>query len=132
MTHASPSKPSFANILRWFDPRARSVGNFAFIMNRLSGLGLTLYLCLHLVALAQLAIGPAAYDGFIAMAKNPVVMVGEYIVVVGGLLHGLNGLRIALTSFAIGIPYQRVLFYSLMSLALVGCLYFAMHMFGGA
>ena len=129
MTGENPSRPS--NFLRWFDPRARQVGTFAFIMNRLSGIGLTAYLFLHLVMLGQLAQGPQAYDSFIALAKSPIILTGEFIVVVGVLLHGMNGLRIALTSFGIGNRYQKQLFYGLMLVAVVGCLYFAVHMFGG-
>ena len=32
--------PSPARALRWFDPRARQAGSWAFILNRLSGIGL--------------------------------------------------------------------------------------------
>lgn len=115
----------------WFDPRARQAGGLAFILNRLSALGLTVYLFLHLGVLSTLLRGPQAYDTFIAFARNPVVLAGEYLVVVGGLLHGLNGIRVAVTSLAVGVPYQKQLFYSLMVLAAAGCLYFAVRMFGG-
>jgi len=132
MNRIQVSRPPLTNILRWFDPRSRQVGTFAFIMNRLTGLGLTFYLFLHLLALGQLASGPQAYDGFIALVKNPVFLVGEYLVVVGGILHGLNGLRIVITSLGVGVPNQKQLFYALMLLALAACLYFATRMFRGA
>ena len=115
----------------WFDPRARQVGTLAFIMNRLSGIGLTVYLFLHLVMLSRLAVGAEAYDGFIALVKNPIFLAGEYVVVVAGFLHGANGLRIAMTGVGIGAGRQRQLLYSLMTLALVGSLVFAIRMFGG-
>ena len=118
-------------IAGWFDPRARQTGGLAFILNRVSAIGLTVYLFLHLGVLSTLLKGPAAYDAFIAFARNPLVLAGEYLVVVGGLLHGLNGIRVALTSFSIGVPYQKQLFYSLMLLAAIGCLFFAVRMFGG-
>jgi succinate dehydrogenase / fumarate reductase cytochrome b subunit len=127
----STGKPTLRNILRWFDPRANQIGSLAFIMNRVTAIGLTVYLFLHLVMLGQLAKGPEAFDGFIALVKNPVFKTGEYLVVVAGLLHGLNGLRIALTSFALGVPQQRQLFYAFMVLGGAACLYFALRMFGG-
>jgi succinate dehydrogenase / fumarate reductase, cytochrome b subunit len=127
----STGKPSLRNILRWFDPRANQAGSFAFIMNRVTGLGLTVYLFLHLIMLGQLAKGPQAFDGFIALVKNPLFAAGEYLVVAAGLLHGLNGLRIALTSFALGVPQQKQLFYAFMLIAGAGCLFFALRMFGG-
>ncbi len=124
-----PSKPS--NLWRWFDPRSRSAGTFAFIMNRVSGIGLTVYLFLHLVVLSQLARGPQAYDQFIALVKNPLFITMEFVVVVGVLLHGFNGLRIAITSFGIANRFQKELFFGLTAVALLGCLFFALRMFGG-
>ena len=115
----------------WFDPRARQAGGLAFILNRLSALGLTLYLFVHLGVLSTLLRGPQAYDTFIAFAHHPLVLAGEYLVVAAGLLHGLNGIRVAVTSLAVGVPYQKQLFYGLMALAAAGCLYFAIRMFGG-
>lgn len=114
---------------RWFDPRWRGVGTWAFILNRLSGIGLTLYLFLHLIVLGTLGRGPAAYDQFIALARSPVLVAGELLVVVAGLYHGLNGLRVALTSFGIGVARQRTLFYGLLALVVLGGLAFALRMF---
>ncbi len=117
--------------MRWFDPRGRSVSTYAFILNRITALGLTLYLAMHLVALSQLAIGESAYDSFIALASGPVFKFFEMFVIAGGVLHGLNGIRIALTSFGVGVRHQRVFFYSVLTLAIVFIAYFGFRMFGG-
>ncbi len=117
--------------IRWFDPRARNIGTYAFILNRLTALGLTLYLFMHLLVLYQLAMGEQAYDAFVVLAKSPLILVGEFLVVAGGVIHGLNGIRVALTSFGIGIPYQKQLFYVLMAIAAVTSIYFAVRMFAG-
>ena len=115
--------------IKWFDPRARQVGTWAFSLNRITALGLTLYLFMHLIVLGQLAQGPKAYDGFLSTIKSPVFVFGEFLVVAAGIIHGLNGLRIALNSFGIAIPYQKQLFYGLMAVALIGCAFFAFKMF---
>lgn len=122
-------KPSYVQAARWFDPRWRGVGDWAFILNRLSGIGLTLYLFLHLIVLSTLARGPDAYDRFIALAKSPLIVAGELLVVVAGLYHGLNGLRIVLTSFGIGLRQQKTLFYWLLAITATGGLVFALRMF---
>ncbi|MHB8132738.1 MAG: succinate dehydrogenase, cytochrome b556 subunit [Anaerolineaceae bacterium] len=116
-------------LVKWFDPRHRSLGSWAFILNRITGLGLTLYLFLHLIMLGQLAKGPDAYDGFIALVKNPVFLVGELLVIAAALIHGLNGIRVGVTSFGIGNSKQKQLFIILMSLAAVAIIYFAFRMF---
>jgi succinate dehydrogenase / fumarate reductase cytochrome b subunit len=131
LSQQSTSSPTLLNILRWFDPRSRQIGTFAFIVNRISAIGLTVYLFLHLVVLGNLARGPEAYAGLLNLVKNPVFIFGEYLVVAAGLLHGFNGLRIALTSFNIGVRHQKTIFYGLMVVAVAGCILFAVKMFGG-
>jgi succinate dehydrogenase / fumarate reductase cytochrome b subunit len=123
------NRSSSAHFLRWFDPRNRQVGSWAFILNRITALGLTLYLAMHLVALSQLAQGPAVYNAFIAFAKNPIFKLGEMLVIAAGIIHGLNGVRIALNSFGIGVRYQKQFFLALMLLAVIGIVYFGFIMF---
>ena len=118
-----------ANFIKWFDPRNKSLGSWAFILNRITGLGLTLYLFLHLIMLGQLAKGPEAYDGFIALVKNPIFLTGELLVIAAALIHGLNGIRIGLTSFGIAGGKQKQLFVGLMTVAFIAIVYFAFRMF---
>lgn len=125
------NQPAPQNFLRWFDPRGRHLGEYGFILNRITALGLTLYLFLHLIALSQLASGPQAYDTFISLVKSPLFKLGELLVIAGGLIHGLNGIRIAITGIGIGVVWQRQMFIGLMALAAVGILVFAAKMFLG-
>ena len=122
-----PQKPG--NFYKWFDPRFRKLGSWAFILNRITGLGLTLYLFLHLVMLGNLAKGPEAYDGFIALVKNPLFLIGELLVIAAVFIHGLNGIRIALTSFGIGGGKQKQMFIGMMIVAVLAIGYFAIRMF---
>lgn len=125
ITHkAAPSRA-----IGWFDPRARDVSGWAFILNRVTALGLTFYLTLHLIVLGQLAKGPEGYDAFIALMKNPIAIFGELLVVAAALFHGLNGIRIILTSFGIWVPYQKRLWFILMAIAVIVILVFAVRMF---
>lgn len=123
------NQPSPGKILRWFDPRRRQPGMWAFSVNRIAALGLTVYLVLHLFMLGKLAQGSQAYDTFIAFAEQPIVKFGELIVVAGGLIHGLNGIRVGLTSLGIGVNIQRQLFWFFMSLAAIGIAVFGYVMF---
>ncbi len=121
--------PAPTKFWRWFDPRSRSVSTWAFILNRITGLGLTLYLFIHLMALGQLAIGQQAYDNFISLVHSPLFKMAEMFVIAGGLIHGLNGIRVGMTSFGIGVTRQKVLFAGLMLIALVGLVFFGIKMF---
>jgi succinate dehydrogenase / fumarate reductase cytochrome b subunit len=123
----NPSKPS--NFWRWFDPRSRSINTWGFILNRITALGLTFYLFVHLIVLGKLAQGPEAYDSFLVLAHTPVVKMGEMLVIAGGLIHGLNGIRIALTSFGWGTTRQREILITILALSVIGTIFFAYKMF---
>ena len=114
---------------RWFDPRFRSISTWGFILNRITALGLTLYLFLHLIVLGKLAQGPQAYQEFLVLAHSPVVKVGEMLVIAAGLIHGLNGIRIGLTSFGIGATRQKQIFLGMMAIAVIGIVIFGIKMF---
>jgi succinate dehydrogenase / fumarate reductase cytochrome b subunit len=126
------NKPSASRFWSWFNPVGRQAGGLGFILNRLAGLGLTLYLFLHLIMLNKLAQGPDQYDSFIALTKSPLFLIGELMVVAAVFIHGLNGVRIILTSFGIGVPRQKQMFYALMTIAGVIIIYFAIRMIAHA
>ena len=104
------NQPSPRKFWRWFDPRYRQIGTWAFILNRITAIGLTVYLVLHLYMLSKLVQGPEAYDAFIALAKTPVILFGELLVIAAGLIHGLNGIRVGFNSFGFGLNRQRETF----------------------
>ena len=120
---------------KWVDVRKRGVGGWAFALNRITGLGLVLYLVIHLVALSLLARGEAAWDAFIALMKSPFVLALDLVLILGLLFHGLNGVRIALVGMGIGVPRHKGLFWFLMALAGVLLIWAGIRLFtltGGA
>jgi succinate dehydrogenase / fumarate reductase, cytochrome b subunit len=123
------NRPSPLKFWMWFNPIGRETGGWAFILNRITALGLTFYLYLHLLVLSQLAVGPEAYDNFVALMRNPIIIVGELLVVAAGIIHGLNGIRIVLTTFGVGVTRQKQLFYGFMAVALIAALVFGIRMF---
>jgi succinate dehydrogenase / fumarate reductase cytochrome b subunit len=114
----------------WFDPRHRRLGGWAFALNRLSGLGVLLYLYLHLVILSQLARGPEAWDAFVAVATHPVILAFDVVLLAGLLLHGLNGVRVTLVGFGLVVSRQKALFAALMVIAAIVALSGAVRIFG--
>lgn len=123
------NQPSPKNFSRWFDPRYKQIGSWAFILNRITALGLTLYLVMHLFMLSKLAVGPEAYDSFIKLAKSPLIKFGESLVIIAVMIHGLNGIRIVLNSMGIWVNKQKQLFVTFMVLALIGSIIFILKMF---
>jgi succinate dehydrogenase / fumarate reductase cytochrome b subunit len=104
---------------RWLDVRRRKIGMWAYTLNRITGIGLVVYLYLHLVVLSILLRGPAAWDSFVAVARSPFMLGLDVLLLAGILIHGLNGLRIALTGFGIGVGAQKATFIVLMVVSAV-------------
>lgn len=127
----SDNPPTPRNFWKWFNPIGREPGGWAFILSRITALGLTLYLFLHLIVLFTLSRGPESYDGFLALIHSPIFIFGELLVVAAGFIHGLNGIRVILTSFGIGVTTQKQLFYGLMAVSVIATVVFAIRMFGG-
>jgi succinate dehydrogenase / fumarate reductase, cytochrome b subunit len=125
------NKPASGNLWKWFDPRGRDVGTWAFILNRITGLGLTFYLFLHLIVLSQLAKGAEGYNNFLELLHSPIVIAMELLVIIAGIYHGLNGLRIGFTSFGIAVPNQKAIFWSIIAITILVSVMFAIKMFGG-
>ena len=114
---------------RWFDPRGRAPGGWAFILNRLTALGLTFYLGLHLIVLGKLAGGPGAYDDFVALAHSTWMKAAEVILIAAVLFHGLNGLRLILHALGLGVHRQRLWAAVTAVLAALASLWMALRIF---
>lgn len=67
---------------------------WAFLVHRLSGLALALFLPLHFWALGQALQGEAALDGFLRWTDQPLVKASEWGIVVLLAAHAAGGLRL--------------------------------------
>ena len=111
--------PHRAGATGWFDTRHRHLGDWAFVVNRLSGLGLVAYLYLHLVILSQLARGPEAWGGFLAIATSPPVLLFDVLLLAGLLAHAFNGIRVTLLGLGLVTSRQKALWVALMGMAVL-------------
>jgi succinate dehydrogenase / fumarate reductase cytochrome b subunit len=135
-TTVEPSRPATGPAQRrgfvgWFDPRGRRLGGLAFILNRLTGIGLVVYLYMHLAILALLAQGPNAWDAFVDIALSPPVLVFDVVLLAGRLIHGLHGIRVGLVGLGFVASRQKALFIAAMVIAAFVVFVGALRIFGG-
>jgi fumarate reductase subunit D len=87
-------------MMRTNDYRARlHPGYWAFVVHRVSGVALALFLPLHFVALGTALNGDAAHDGLLRFADRPAFKLGEWGLVVLLALHAVGGVRLLLIEF---------------------------------
>lgn len=113
-----PARPK-SSLRAWFDVRGRSVTTLAFALNRLTGVGLTVYLFLHLAVLSQLLRGPEGWDSFIRIARSPLFLTLDVILLFGVVYHMFNGIRVSLVGMGVANKQQKGLFYSLVGIAII-------------
>ena len=93
-------------------------GMFAWMLHRLTGLALVLYLTLHVWGLRSIT-NPDAYNAFIAKQHSPLVKVGEILLIGAVVYHALNGVRIVLIDFMGWSRHQHRLYWTLGAVAVV-------------
>ncbi len=71
----------------------------AFVVHRLSGIGLALFLPLHFLALGTALTGEAALDGFLRWTDHPRLKAAETALVVLLAAHLAGGLRLLALEF---------------------------------
>jgi succinate dehydrogenase / fumarate reductase, cytochrome b subunit len=82
-------------------------GSWAWILHRLTGLGLTAYILLHIVALTGLLKGEAAFNEEMRLFSSPLFLFGEWLLGALVMFHAINGIRIVLVDFGNGARYHK-------------------------
>jgi len=97
-------------IYRW------QLGFWAFLLMRISGLALALYLLMHLYVLTNLLEGPAAFNQLMEMTRNPLVKFLELVLLGGVVYHAVNGIRILGVDFGSGAKHHHAWFWAMVVL----------------
>lgn len=72
---------------------------WAFVVHRLSGILLAIFLPLHFLALGQALSGEAALDAFLAWTQRPMLKASEIVLVFLLAAHLTGGLRLLVIEF---------------------------------
>src|SRR5688572_3298192 len=95
-------------------------GYWAWLLHRVSGVAIVLFLFLHILDTSLLGFGPEAYETFVFIYKAPPFRVMEVALAGACLYHGFNGLRIIAIDFiADATRVQRQLWYAVWAIFLV-------------
>lgn len=75
------------------------VGQWAWAINRVAGLGVLLFLALHIFDIFLAGFGPALFNDLLFLYKGPAARILDIFLLFGLLYHGINGLRLILQDF---------------------------------
>ncbi|WP_258360390.1 hypothetical protein [Moorella sulfitireducens (nom. illeg.)] len=93
----------------WFYAGRYGIERYLYIFHRISGLGIILYLSLHIILTSTRIFGQGIWVASMEMVDKPIFKFGEYLVVAAFIYHALNGLRLFFIelSFFIGKPSRQ-------------------------
>lgn len=91
-------------------------GQWAFVLHRLSGVALALYLMLHVLDISLVMYGPdGPFNTFLAFYHQWPFRIGLILIMAAVVYHAFNGLRIILMDLTSwGTKYHRQLWYGVL------------------
>lgn len=94
------------------------IGFVAWLLMRITGVLIMLFLLIHLFVLSHLGLGKEAFEGFffVRLADKPLNKLLELGLIGCLLFHGLNGVRICLIDFMGGVFVQKRLFWTMVAI----------------
>jgi len=75
------------------------IGQWSWILHRVSGLGVVLFLTLHVIDTSWAVFYPGLYEEAIAAYQSPLFTLGEFALVACVVYHAYNGIRIVIFDF---------------------------------
>jgi len=104
----------------WFAFYRGQTGQWAQLLHRITGIGVALFLLLHVIDTAVLGWGPGAYDALVNIWHQPVFRVGQVALFGALLFHAINGVRVMIIDFwDNGSLYQAQMFWITVVLSLI-------------
>lgn len=92
-------------------PGSIDVGTLAWMLHKITGVFLVIYLLIHLVVIGQSVRGPEAFNEAMAFVQQPVFVFLDAGLAGVVAYHAFNGLRCVAFDFGWGIKQQKPLFW---------------------
>ena len=81
-------------IVNWLRSGRRGVEGYVYVLHRLSGLVLLLFLIAHIALTSSRLLGVEVWVQMLTIARSPVVKLFEYPVLAAFAFHAFNGVRL--------------------------------------
>ena len=95
-------------------------GMWSWLLHRITGLGILLFLFIHIVDVSMLSFGPDVYNPSVTLFDYWVVRLLSLALVGAVLYHAFNGVRImAIDFWRKGSRYQRVMFWIVLAVTII-------------
>lgn len=90
----------------------KTTGFFSFVLRRVSGMALVLYLLLHIWVIGSALSGPEAFDTRLNVVQTPVFKVLEIALLAAVVYHAFDGVRLLLVNWFKITDKRKNMFYA--------------------
>jgi succinate dehydrogenase / fumarate reductase cytochrome b subunit len=95
-------------------------GMWSWLLHRITGLGLLVFLFIHIVDISVISFGPTIYNESVHLFDQVIVRFLSLSLVAAVLYHASNGLRImAIDFWSKGARYQKALFVAVLAVSII-------------
>lgn len=97
----------------------KTTGFVSFILRRVTGVALVLYLFLHMWVIGSVTQGPEVFDARLNMVQTPIFKLLEIALLAAVVYHGLDGIRLLMVNWFKVTDYRKSLFYAVFALSVL-------------
>ncbi len=98
-------------------------GQWSWLLHRITGLGVLLFLLVHIVDITLLGFGPAVYNDAVAVFSTDAIRVVSVALIASVVFHAFNGIRIILIDFwPAGYKFQQQMFVIVLVISVISTL----------
>lgn len=89
-----------------------STGFISFVLRRVSGVALVLYLGMHMWVIGSALSGPEVFDARLAAVQTPIFKLLEIALLAAVVYHAFDGIRLLIVHYFKVTEYRKSMFYA--------------------
>ena len=97
----------------------KTTGFVSFVLRRLTGVALVLYLFMHMWVIGSINQGPEVFNARLNIVQTPFFKLAEIALLAAVIYHGLDGIRLLMVNWFKITDYRKSLFYAVFALSVL-------------
>jgi succinate dehydrogenase / fumarate reductase cytochrome b subunit len=97
----------------------RSTGFLSFVLRRLTGVALVIYLLIHMWVIGGINGGEGTFDDRMEFLGKPFFRLAEIALLAAVIYHGIDGIRLLIVHYLDVTEYRKSLFYATMVVSVI-------------
>jgi succinate dehydrogenase / fumarate reductase, cytochrome b subunit len=96
-----------------------STGFISFVLRRVTGVALVLYLFLHMWVIGSVNSGPEVFNARLNVVQTPFFKLAEIALLAAVVYHAFDGIRLLIVHYFSVTDYRQSLFYAIFAISVI-------------